>query len=103
MSMGLKPADQRIAFAVLKLVRFGQRPEAGAKPIAVAMANSRENSHPRHPGRVCYLFYNIIEQRLDIFEPTKDPSKTQHRKRWGIDPFRRTLQAALPVRHRSLS
>src|SRR5438270_13226598 len=103
MSVGLEPTDQRIAFGVLRLVRFGQRPKSGAKPIAVAVANSRENSHPCHPRRVCHLFHNIIEERLDVLETTKHPRETQHRKRWGIDSFRRTLRMALPIRHRGLS
>src|SRR5437588_3620441 len=90
-SVGLEPADQRIALAILKLVRLWQRPEPGAKPIAIAMANSRENSHPRYPGRICHLFHNIIEERLDVLETTKHPSETEHRKRRGVDPFRRTV------------
>ena len=102
MSVGLEPAHQWIAFGVFKLVGLGQRPQPGAKSIAVAVANARENSHPCHPSRVCHLFHNIIEERLDILEATKHSSETQHRKRRGIDPFGRALRMALPSRHRGL-
>ena len=103
MGVGLEPAHQRIAFAILNLVRLGQTPKAGAKPITVAMANSRENSNPCHSGRVCHLLDNIVEQCLDVFEATKNSRETQYRKRRGIDSFRRTVRATFPIRWRRLS
>src|SRR5437868_10653255 len=73
-SVGLEPADQRIALSVLKLVCLRQRPKPGPKPIAVAMANSREDSHPRYPGCICNLFHTTSEERLRVLEATKHPS-----------------------------
>ena len=61
MCVQLKPAHERIAFTKFQFLRFRQTTQTSAQPIAIALANARENSDTRNFCRVRHALDQIFQ------------------------------------------
>ena len=77
MRVQFEPADQRIAFAIFDLGRFGKTTQTGAKPIAITLPDLGENTYTADARGIGHTFDNAGEHSLDVVKTAKDPRKTQ--------------------------